>query len=119
MLVPVTSGLRPDGAGVAERHAFGAMAVAPVADRARMGCLIVAAFQRAKFGAIVDLFDLWDPGTPEARSVGHQLEEAYVDLAIGDAGDAIEALADHAGLTSQGRRFVMEMRRSAQSMGHV
>jgi uncharacterized protein len=122
VLVPVASEPQPDGIGAAERHAFGAVAVSPSADPAQMGRSIVAAFQRAKFGAIIDLFDLVDPDASDGRSVVQQLEQAYVELAAGDkqaVGDAIETLADRDVLTAEGRRFVAEMHRSAQALGQV
>ena len=111
--MPLIPGLEPDGAGLAERHAFGAVGIARPADPARLGRLIVAAFQRAKFGAIIDLFDLCDPRLPGAQSVNDQLATAYVELASGDTaagGQVTEPLAEHAALTLEGRRFVAEMR---------
>ncbi len=57
----------PNGLGAVERHAFGAVAVSRSADPARLARSIVAAFQRAKFGAILDLFDLCDPEPPTRR----------------------------------------------------
>jgi uncharacterized protein len=122
VLVPLASEPRPDGTGAAERHAFGAVALSPSADPAQMGRSIVAAFQRAEFGAIIDLFDLVDPDASDGRSVIQQLEQAYVELAAGDTqavSDAIKTLADRDELTPEGRRFVAEMGRSAQALGRV
>jgi uncharacterized protein len=122
MLVPLAAEPGPNGTGAVERHAFGAVAVSWPRDPARMGRLIVAAFQRAKFGAIIDLFDLCDPRAVDARSVSDQLENAYVQLVTGPAAPAlaaIETLANHGELTPEGRRFVAEMSRSAQALGHV
>ena len=118
VLVPVTSGLGPDGANAAERHAFGALAVFAPADPARLARLIVAAFQRAKLAAILDLYDLYDPAAGDARSVGDLLESTYVELAVGGkkpTDGAIEALVNRGALTPLGHRFLAEMRRSAQS----
>ena len=119
VLVPLAPELGPHGAGAAERHTFGAVAISRSTDPARMGQLVVAAFQQAKFGAIIDLFDLYDPAAPDAETTGRQLEEAYVELAAGPGGTAsasIEKLADRE-LTPEGRHFVAEMRRSAQALG--
>ena len=121
-LVPLASAPRPDGAGAAERHAFGVIAIAPSADPAHMGRSIVVAFQRAKFGAIIDLFDLVDAHAPDGQPVVQQLEEAYVGLAVGDkraVGHVIETLADRDVLTPEGHRFVAEMHRSVQALGQV
>jgi uncharacterized protein len=121
-LVPLASEPGLNGAGAVERHAFGAVAVPWSADPARMSQLIVAAFQRAKFGGIIDLFDLCDLRTANARSISDQFEESYVAL-IGGPVDAarvtIEALADRDELTSEGRRFAAEMSRSVQALGRV
>jgi uncharacterized protein len=120
MLVPMAAEPGPNGVGAVERHAFGAVAVPWSADPARLSQLIVTAFQRAKFGGIIDVFDLYDPHAADARSVSDQFEEAYVHL-VAEPADAaratIERLADRDGLTSEGRRFVAEMRRSAQALG--
>lgn len=120
MLVPLAAEPGPNGTGAVERHAFGAVAVSWPRDPASLSQSIVTAFQRAKFGAIIDLFDLCDPQAVDARSVSNQLEDAYVQLVAGPAAAAratIETLADRDGLTSEGRRFVAEMRRSAQALG--
>ncbi len=122
VLVPLASEPGPNGTGAVERHAFGAVAVPWAADPARMSQLIVTAFQRAKFGGIIDLFDLCDLRAPIARSVSDQFEEAYTGLVVGPANAAraaIAALADRDELTAVGRRFVAEMSRSAQALGRV
>ena len=122
VLVPWTSGLEPDGAVAADRHALGALAVSRAADPARMARLIVAAFQRAKFGAILDFFDLYDLALPQSRSVTGLLSGAYAELAVGTGdtvNEAIEAVAGRGGLTPVGRRFIAEMRRSAGTPGCV
>jgi uncharacterized protein len=120
MLVPLVPG--PIGAGTVERHAFGAVAVPRLPDPARLSQVIVTASQRAKFGAIVDLFDLVDPDAVDWKSVIQQLEQAYVELATGDpqaVAGAMKTLADRDELTPEGRRFVAEMGRSAQVLGLV
>jgi uncharacterized protein len=120
VLVPMASGPEPHGIGTAERHAFGAVAVSLPADPARLARLIVTAFQRAKFGAIIDLFDLCDPDARGSRSASDQLEKAYVRLVVGsdDApGQTGKTLTDSDVLTPEGRRFVAEMQRSAQALG--
>ncbi len=114
-LVPMDSGPGSGDGWATERQAFGAVAVSRAADPSRLGRLIVTAFQRAKFGAMLDLFDLCDPAAPDAQSVGDLLEAAYVGLAGGaqpDISEVIGATADRAVLTPEGRRFVAELRRS-------
>jgi uncharacterized protein len=53
----------PDGSepGAVARHAFGAIALAPPADPAALALLLIHEFQHVKLGAILDLFDLYDP----------------------------------------------------------
>jgi uncharacterized protein len=119
VLVPLASGSEPPDAVITERHAFGAVAASRSVDPDRLARLIVAAFQRAKFGAITDFFDLYDPAAPDAGSVAGLLEGTYVTLADDagpQAGGAIAALADRNVLTSQGRRFVAEMVRSLRTL---
>jgi uncharacterized protein len=115
VLVPLAATPQLDETGATERHAFGAVAVSSSANPAQISRSIVAAFQRAKFGAIIDLFDLVDPDAPDGRSVVQELERAYVELAVGDgqaADDAIKALVERDVLTPEGVRFVAEMGRS-------
>jgi uncharacterized protein len=122
VLVPLVSGPEPDGISAAERHAFGAVGVSRAADPAVVGRLIVAAFQRAKLDAILDLFDLFDPHGPDAQPIISLLAEAYVELAVGDkdvAAEAIEKLSGRAALTPVGHRFVAEMCQSAAVLGYV
>ncbi len=121
VLVPLVSGPEPDDIRAAERHAFGAVGV-PQADPAVVGRRIVAAFQRAKLDAILDLFDLFDPHGPDAQPITSLLAEAYVELAVGEkdgAAVAIEKLSGRAALTPVGHRFVAEMRQSAAVLGYV
>ena len=120
VLVPLAPG--PEPAGVADRHAFGAVAASRPADPAHLGRLVVAAFQRAKFGAIVDLFDLYQPAAPDAESVHDLLEGAYVGMVAGtrlNADRAGDALTDRDVLTPEGHRFLAEMRQSRQTLGPV
>jgi uncharacterized protein len=122
MVVPLASGPEPDGIGAAERHAFGAVAVSRPDDPGRLARLIVTAFQRAKFGAIIDLFDLFDPDVPGSKSASDQLEKAYVGLVTGadDAlGRSTKTLTESDALTPEGRRFVAGMRQAAQPLGRV
>jgi uncharacterized protein len=125
VLVPLVPGSEPTGVVVAERHAFGVVAASPADDPARLARLIVTAFQRAKFGAMVDLYDLFDQAAPDAGPVADLLEGAYVALAdrvegqlgggeradhgTGGTSGPGEKLADRDVLTLAGRRFVAEM----------
>jgi uncharacterized protein len=126
VLVPLAPGSEPAGAVATARHAFSAVAASWVDDPARLARLIVAAFQRAKFGAMVDLYDLYDPAAADARPVADLLEGTYVALADGtgyrsdgaghQGGDTGETLADRNALTLEGRRFAAEMIRSLRAL---
>ncbi len=43
------------------RNAFGAVAIAPVADGTSLALLLIHEFQHVKLGALLDLYDLFDP----------------------------------------------------------
>jgi uncharacterized protein len=116
----------PDGrsAGAVTQQAFGAIAASLLADPTALAQVFIVEFQRAKLGAILDLFDLYDP-TDDQRfrapwsdqklSLDELLAGAYTSLAGRrvHAEEAIDALLSSGALTELGQRFVHEMRRSA------
>lgn len=125
---------RPDGPAVSTsaRQAFGAIAASPSADPGALAGLLVQEFQRAKLGAVLDLFDLYDraddrlfqaPWGEEKVQLDGLLLGAYTRLAEpggrrsaewqAHAREAIDLLLDSGALTELGQRFVGEMRRSA------
>lgn len=125
---------RPDGPAVSTsaRQAFGAIAASPPADPGALAGLLVQEFQRAKLGAVLDLFDLYDraddrlfqaPWGEEKVQLDGLLLGAYTRLAEpggrrsaewrAHAREAIDLLLDSGALTELGQRFVGEMRRSA------
>ncbi|HEY6493835.1 MAG TPA: FxsB family cyclophane-forming radical SAM/SPASM peptide maturase [Trebonia sp.] len=143
--------LRPTSAGTdvtaATRQGFGAVAAALPDTPATLALLLIREFQRVKLGAVLDLYDLVDPG----ERLDHEdpwpleglLEDAYANLAVtefwrGRAGlgqhdqaeaaercrhgqehtaAAIEALADSAALTPLGRYFASQMGLQAAKIG--
>jgi uncharacterized protein len=118
VLVPLAPLSAQDDTGVAERHAFGAVAVAGPPDPARMGRLIAGAFQQVKLGGILDLYDLYDPDAPDAKLAAELLAEAYTELAVrakDSIDDAVGQLAALGVLTPLGHRFIAEMLRSSKS----
>jgi uncharacterized protein len=131
-LTPLTAS--PDGVGVSAvtRQAFGAVAASSPADPGAMAGLLIREFQRAKLGAVLDLFDLYDgaddrlfqaPWGEEKVQLDGLLLGAYTRLAESgehrsaewraQARGAIDLLLGSGGLTPLGERFVREMRRSA------
>jgi uncharacterized protein len=92
-LTPLTSS--PDGAAVSSgvRPAFGAVAASRPANPAALAQLFIEQFQRAKLGAILDLFDLYDradhrlfqsPWGEEKVQLDGLLQGAYTHLAATD-----------------------------------
>jgi len=134
-LTPLTAS--PDGApvGMVARQAFGAIAASCPAEPAALARLFIEQFQRAKLGAILDLFDLYDraddrlfhvPWSEEKVQLDGLLQGAYTHLASAAAGkgrrstqwhaearEAIDVLLGSGALTPLGERFVRQMRRSA------
>jgi uncharacterized protein len=76
-------------AGAAARNAFGAVAVTLPDDPIMLAFLLIREFQRAKLGAILDLYDLCDrdggpDATEEARRTEGLLASTYTQLAVTD-----------------------------------
>ncbi len=92
-LTPLVAG--PDGSDVGgvARQAFGAVAASPSADPVAMALRLIQEFQHAKLGAILDLYDLYDPAderlfpAPWGKGkcqVEGLLQGAYGHLAVTD-----------------------------------
>jgi uncharacterized protein len=112
-LTPLTA--VPDGheASSVARRAFGAVAASAPATPGRLALCLIQEFQRAKLGAVLDLYDLYDPAdnrllpTPWGEGkcrIEALLQAAYAHLAVTDfwrvrAQDAVGAAAG----TAEGR----------------
>ncbi|WP_238015354.1 FxsB family cyclophane-forming radical SAM/SPASM peptide maturase [Dactylosporangium sp. AC04546] len=135
--------LRPDAdreRSAAARDAFGAVAVAPVADPAALSVLLVHEVQHLKLGAVLDVTDLFvrdDPHTvrvpwrEDPRPVEGVLQGTYAFVAVADmwrarpgpeadryrtwASGAVDALLEGDALTPAGRRFVERLRTTLDS----
>ena len=92
-LTPLTA--VPDGHEVSSvaRHAFGAVAASAPAAPGHLALLLIQEFQRAKLGAVLDLYDLYDPAdnrifpTPWGEGkcrIEALLQAAYAHLAVTD-----------------------------------
>ena len=60
-LVPLAAAQDARDLSAASRQAFGAVAVALPADAATLAMLLIHEFQHVKLGAVLDLYDLYDP----------------------------------------------------------
>ena len=139
-LMPV----RPAPAGsdvtAAARQGFGAVASALPDNPATLALPLIREFQRVKLGAVLDLYDLFDPGAERPHDdrwpLEGLLEGTYANLAVTEfwrvraglgrpdqaqaaeryehwrthTAAAIEALAGSGSLTALGRHFVSQMR---------
>jgi len=98
------------------RHAFGAVAVAVSASAGPGGLalLLIEEFQRAKLGAVLDLYDLYDPDddrlfpVPWGESKGRieaLLHGAYAHLAVADFWRVSQQRAADSDSDAAGRRL--------------
>jgi uncharacterized protein len=60
-IMPLTAGETGREVSATARHAFGAVAAALPAEHAHLALLLIHEFQHVKLGAIMDMFDLFDP----------------------------------------------------------
>lgn len=119
-VVPLGAGGRP--AGMSAREAFGAVAIALPGDAETLAELLVAALQRAKIHAVLDLLDLFHPSPPVSRDTERLLSGPYTRLAVARllrsgaleavtaATADIDRLLASDSLTRAGRAFAEEMR---------
>ncbi len=112
-LVPLAAAQDGRDLSAASRQAFGAVAVALPADAAALAMLLIHEFQHVKLGAVLDLYDLYDPGDDrlfhapwgEGKvQVAGLLQGAYAHVAVtgvwrarqrAAAGPAAEAAGQH------------------------
>ncbi len=92
-LTPLTPGPDGRGASAVARHAFGAVAASASAVPGGLALLLIEEFQRAKLGAVLDLYDLYERDndrlfpTPWGEGKGRieaLLQGAYAHLAVAD-----------------------------------
>jgi uncharacterized protein len=97
----------------AARDAFGAVALALPADPVTFALLLIHEFQHVKLGAVLDLYDLYDPADGHffhapwregKHRIGDLFQGAYAHLAVTDFWHAREQIAAD---LAAGRRFAL------------
>jgi uncharacterized protein len=92
-LVAQEGGQESSDVSAAARHAFGAVAAARPADPVTLALLLIHEFQHVKLGAILDLYDLYDPADDRLfhaprgdgkRPLEGLLQGTYAHLAVTD-----------------------------------
>jgi uncharacterized protein len=114
VLMPLSAG--PDGRDVSAtaRHAFGAVAVALPADPVTLALLLIHEFQHVKLGAVLDLYDLYDPTDDrlfhapwrdDLRPLEGLLQGTYAHLAVTDFWRVRQEVTAGAAAEAAGQRF--------------
>ena len=93
VLMPLAPGPPGQDVSATARHAFGAVAAALPADPAMLALLLIHEFQHVKLGAVLDLYDLYDPADQrlfhapwrdDLRPLEGLLQGTYAHLAVTD-----------------------------------
>ena len=114
VLMPLSAG--PDGRDISAtaRHAFGAVAAALPADPVTLALLIIHEFQHVKLGAVLDIYDLYDPADSrlfhapwreDLRPLEGLLQGSYAHLAVTDFWRARQEVTGGAEAETAGQRF--------------
>lgn len=97
------------------RHAFGAVAAALPASPVTLALLLIHEFQHVKMGALLDLYDLYDPADSrlfhapwrdDPRPLEGLLQGTYAHLAVADFWHARQRLTAGADAEAAGQRYV-------------
>ena len=91
VLMPLSAGAQGKDVSATARQAFGAVAAALPADPVTLALLIIHEFQHVKLGAMLDLYDLYDPADgrlfhapwrDDLRPLEGLLQGTYAHLAV-------------------------------------
>jgi uncharacterized protein len=92
-LMPMTAGPAGSDVSAAARHGFGAVGAALPADPVTLALLLMHEFQHVKLGAVLDLYDLFDPDDKrlyhapwrkDPRPLEGLLQGTYAHLAVSE-----------------------------------
>jgi uncharacterized protein len=114
VLVPLTAG--PEGRDISAtaRHAFGAVAAALPNDPVTLALLLLHEFQHVKLGAVLDLYDLYDPADhrlfhapwrEDLRPLEGLLQGTYAHLAVTDFWRVRQEVTEGAAAEVAAQRF--------------
>ncbi|MGA2825238.1 MAG: FxsB family cyclophane-forming radical SAM/SPASM peptide maturase [Streptosporangiaceae bacterium] len=114
MLMPLAPAPAGRDVSAAARHAFGAIGTALPADASTLALLIMHEFQHVKLGAILDLYDLYDPADnrlyqapwrEDMRPLEGLLQGTYAHLAVSEYWRTRQHVTAGAESDAAGERF--------------
>ena len=114
VLMPLSAGPQGKDVSATARQAFGAVAAALPADPVILALLIIHEFQHVKLGAVLDLYDLYDPADDrlfhapwrdDPRPLEGLLQGTYAHLAVSDFWRARREVTAGADSEAAGARF--------------
>jgi len=114
-LMPLSAGPPGRDISASARHAFGAVAVALPEDPVTLALLLIHEFQHVKLGAVLDIYDLYDPADgrlfhapwrEDLRPLEGLLQGTYAHLAVTDFWRARREVTAGAEAEAAGQRFV-------------
>jgi uncharacterized protein len=114
VLMPLSAGPQGRDTSASARHAFGAIAVALPEDPVILALLLIHEFQHVKLGAVLDLYDLYDPADDrlfhapwrdDLRPLEGLLQGTYAHLAVTDFWRARQEVTAGAEAESAGQRY--------------
>jgi uncharacterized protein len=114
-LMPLAATQEGRDVSATARHAFGAVAAALPADPATLALLLIHEFQHVKLGAVLDLYDLYDPSDDrlyhapwrdDNRPLEGLLQGTYAHLAVTDFWRTRQNIMAGQEAEAAGQRFV-------------
>jgi uncharacterized protein len=114
VLMPLSAGPEGKDVSATARQAFGAVAAALPADPVTLALLIIHEFQHVKLGAMLDLYDLYDPADDrlfhapwrdDLRPLEGLLQGTYAHLAVTDFWRSRQEVTAGADSQAAGERF--------------
>jgi uncharacterized protein len=114
VLMPLSPGPQGRDISASARHAFGAVAAALPEDPVTLALLLIHEFQHVKLGAVLDIYDLYDPADgrlfhapwrEDLRPLEGLLQGTYAHLAVTEFWRARQEVTAGAEAEAAGQRF--------------